>query len=120
MPIDSLVNSKEFRFYCFTNQYVDTVFFYKSIIELEEVRTWNRGHCNKGTIFKFPQSEGLLEIEESEDTPLFQGAGLYIEVDDVDCWYNRMVSKGFRIKQAISHTSYGHRSFKLEDPNNLS
>ncbi|GET33847.1 hypothetical protein PbJCM13498_27100 [Prolixibacter bellariivorans] len=88
-------------------------------MQLEEVRSWDRGHCNKGTIFKFPKSEFLLEVEESEEAPSFYGAGLYMEVDDVDDWYRKAVAQRIQIKQPISDTSYGHRSFKMEDPNGL-
>ncbi|WP_025864537.1 VOC family protein [Prolixibacter bellariivorans] len=114
-----LTDTNEFRFYYFTNRYADTVNFYKSVMQLEEVRSWDRGHCNKGTIFKFPKSEFLLEVEESEEAPSFYGAGLYMEVDDVDDWYRKAVAQRIQIKQPISDTSYGHRSFKMEDPNGL-
>ena len=108
----------EFRFYYFTNRYSDTVSFYKNILQLEEVRSWDRGFCEKGTIFQSPNGIGWIEIEEGLEEPILHGA-LYIEVEDVDRWYEKVFNSKIKITQAISDTSYGHRSFKFEDPNKL-
>ncbi|MEO6105465.1 MAG: VOC family protein [Cyclobacteriaceae bacterium] len=111
-------NSPEFRFYYFTSRYAETVSFYRDILQLEEVRSWDRGDCEKGTIFRSPNGAGLIEIEAGTEIPTIQG-GLYIQVEDVDMWYNIAVVKKVNIIQPISNTSYGHRSFKFADPNNL-
>lgn len=111
-------NLPEFRFYYFTSRYSETVSFYRDIMQLEEVRSWDRGDCEKGTIFRSPNGAGLIEIEEGNEIPTIQG-GLYIQVEDVDMWYNIAVAKKVNIIQPISNTSYGHRSFKFADPNNL-
>ncbi len=65
-------NSLEFRFYYFTKRYVETVSFYRHILQLEEVHSWDRGYCEKGTIFRSPNGTGLIEIEEGEEIPTFQ------------------------------------------------
>lgn len=111
--------SPEFRFYYFTNEYIETVFFYKNILQLQVVRSWDRGYCEKGTIFKSPNGVGLIEIEEGENIPSFLGGALYIEVEDVDFWYEIAISKKIKIIDPIANTSYGHRAFKFEDPNKL-
>jgi predicted enzyme related to lactoylglutathione lyase len=108
----------EFRFYYFTNRYASTVAFYKNILQLKEVRSWNRGEGDKGTIFQSPNGTGWIEIEEGTAAPIIQG-GLYIQVDDVDAWYEKL-NKTVKIIQPITNTSYGHRNFKFEDPNRLS
>jgi len=113
-----LDNSPEFRFYYFTNRYTETISFYKNILELEEVSSWDRGDCDKGTIFRSHNGTGLIEIEEGTESPILQG-GLYIEVEDVDSWYGKVIAKQIKIIQTIQDTSYGHRSFKFADPNNL-
>lgn len=110
--------SPEFRFYYFTPLYSETISFYKDTLQLEEVRSWDRGYCEKGTIFRSPNGAGLIEIEEGTEIPVIQGA-LYIQVEDVDKWYDIAVAKKINIIQPISNTSYGHRSFKFADPNNL-
>lgn len=111
-------NSPEFRFYYFTNNYQETVLFYKEILQLEVMRSWDRGHLEKGTIFISPNGTGLLEIEEGDNIPTLHG-GLYIEVEDVDSWYEKCINNNVSMIEHLSNKSYGHRSFKFEDPNKL-
>ena len=112
------LNLPEFRFYYFTSRYAETVSFYRDTLQLEVFRSWDRGNCEKGTIFRSPNGNGLIEIEEGVEIPIIQGV-IYIEVEDVDFWYEMIVKKKVNIVEAISNTSYGHRSFKFEDPNKL-
>ena len=111
-------NSTEFRFCYSTPHYAETVSFYKDTLQLEELRSWDRGGYQKGTIFKSPNGMGLIEIEEGTETPNLNGE-LYIEVEDVDHWYEMAVNKKLTIVRPITNTSYGHRSFKFGDPNKL-
>ena len=112
------LNLPEFRFYYFTSRYAETVSFYRDTLQLEIFRSLDRGNCEKGTIFRSPNGNGLIEIEEGVEIPIIQGV-IYIEVEDVDFWYEMIVKKKVNIVEAISNTSYGHRSFKFEDPNKL-
>ncbi|HYC40580.1 MAG TPA: VOC family protein [Chitinophagaceae bacterium] len=112
------MNATEFRFCYSTPLYAETVSFYKNILQLEEFRSWDRGEGLRGSIFHSPNGTGLIEIEEGGTTPILQGE-LYIEVEDVDLWYEKMTSKQVTINRPIANTSYGHRSFKIEDPNRL-
>ena len=111
-------NSTEFRFCYSTPRYSETVSFYKNKLQLQELRSWDRGHCQKGTIFKSPNGTGMIEIEEGTDAPTIHGE-LYIEVEDVDLWYEMAVNKKIVIIRPVANTCYGHRSFKFEDPNKL-
>ena len=108
----------EFRFYYFTNKYEETVSFYKNILQLEVMRSWDRSADDKGTIFYSPNGTGLIEIEKGTRVPVIQGA-LYIEVEDVDQWYEIAINNNAKIIQPLSDTSYGHRNFKFEDPGGL-
>ena len=108
----------EFRYYYFTKRYEETVSFYKDRLGLEVMRSWDRGELDRGTIFWSPNRTGLIEIEEGSEAPVLGGA-LYIEVDDVDDWYKKLADKEIKIIQPLSDMSYGHRSFKFEDPNKL-
>ena len=42
--------SAEFQFY-YTNRYKETVSFYRDMLLLEEVRSWDRSDLQKGTFF---------------------------------------------------------------------
>ncbi len=110
--------SPEFRFCYSTPLYAETVSFYKDRLQLEELRSWDRGDNQRGTIFISPNGAGLIEIEEGNETPA-TGGELYIEVGDVDRWYEMAISKKITIVRPITNTTYGHRSFKFEDPNKL-
>ncbi len=109
----------ESRFGYTTNLYVETISFYKNILQLEIYNSWDRGPNDKGTIFKSPNSVGLLEIEEGETMPVIIGASLYIQVENIDQLYEMAVKQAVSIIQPIQNTSFGHRNFKFEDPNKL-
>ncbi len=116
--MNKISNTLEFRFCYYTSLYAETVSFYKNRLQLKELRSWDRGHCQKGTIFQSPNGTGLIEIEEGTIVPVLQGE-LYIEVEDVDSWYEKIVSENIGIIRPLSNTSYGHRSFKFADPSHL-
>ncbi len=116
--MSNISNSPEFRFFYFTPIYEETVLFYKNRLRLKELRSWDRGPCQKGTIFQSPNGSGLIEILEGTTTPVLQGE-IYIEVEDVDHWHEKIVEEKIRIVHPLSDTSYGHRCFKFADPNKL-
>ena len=111
-------NTPEFRFFYFTDKYEETVNFYRNKLQLVELRSWDRGENDKGAIFHSPNGTGYIEIEEGREAPVLQGS-LYVEVEEVDRWYEFVLSKGIKIIQPLTDMSYGHRSFKFEDPNKL-
>lgn len=53
--------------------------------------------------------------------PPFQGQGVYltIEVDDVDAWHEKMITKGVTIKISLRDEPWGDRHFAIEDPNGI-
>ena len=116
--MNRISNSPEFRLFYSTPLYAETVSFYTNMLKLEVLRSWDRGPCQKGTIFQSPNGTGQIEIEEGTVVPVMQGE-LYIEVEDVDHWYEKIRKEKIRIITPVSDTSYGHRNFKFADPNNL-
>lgn len=112
------MSTPEFRFYYHTEDYEKTILFYKDLLSLEILNTWDRSDTDKGTIFHSPNGTGLIEIVKGNEKPLLGGA-LYIEVEDPDHWYEIVSEKGIKILQPLSDTYYGHRSFKFEDPNGM-
>lgn len=109
----------ESRFAYSTPLYTETIRFYKDVLQLEIYNSWDRGAYDRGTIFKSPNGTGLLEIEEGRIAPLITNASLYIEVENIDQFYEKAVQQGIQMIQPITNTSFGHRSFKFEDPNKL-
>lgn len=109
----------ESRFGYSTPLYAETIAFYKNVLQIEVYSSWDRGAYDRGTIFKSPNGAGLLEIEEGRTVPVISNASLYIEVENIEQLYEKAVKQGIQVIQPITNTSFGHRSFKFEDPNKL-
>lgn len=109
----------ESRFGYSTPLYAETIRFYKDVLQLEVYNSWDRGAFDRGTIFKSPNGAGLLEIEEGRTVPVITNASIYIEVENIEQLYEKAVQQGIQMIQPITDTSFGHRSFKFEDPNKL-
>ena len=108
----------EFRFYYFTPLYDETVAFYRDVLALAVSRTWSREGGDRGTIFISPNGRGLIEIEAGTQQPSIAG-GFYIEVADVELWYQRVADAGAPMVKTLGVTSYGHENFKTHDPSGV-
>jgi uncharacterized glyoxalase superfamily protein PhnB len=108
----------EFRFYYFTPRYEETVAFYRDALRLEIFRSWDRGEAARGTVFRSPNGTGLIEVEAGDVAPVLHG-GFYIEVADLDRWFERAKHAGCPILRPLGATEYGHRSFRTADPNGV-
>ncbi|TAL84854.1 MAG: VOC family protein [Rhodanobacter sp.] len=108
----------EFRFYFFTTKYDETVAFYRDVLQLQVDRSWNRSDQHRGTVFTSPNGTGLIEVEQGGKLPQIDG-GFYIEVDDIQGWYDRVTAAGAMIKKSLGVTDYGHLNFKVVDPNGV-
>lgn len=108
----------EFRFYFFTSKYDETVAFYRDVLQLKVDRSWDRSDQHRGTVFASPNGTGLIEVEQGNRLPQIDG-GFYIEVDDIDGWYDRVTAAGATIKKNLGVTDYGHLNFKVVDPSGV-
>lgn len=112
------MSSSEFRFYFYTPRYEETVRFYKDELEFAIFRQWDRTAEDRGTIFHSPNHKGFIEVEFGAVTPAIAG-GFYIEVEDLESRYDRLLQRGVIPHKEIGITSYGHRNFKVLDPNGI-
>ena len=108
----------EFRFYYFTPRYEATIAFYRDLLGFAIYHSWDREDGDRGTIFEAPNGVGFIEIEEGRESPSLRG-GFYIEVPDVDEWYEKARESGAPIARPVADTGYGHRNFKTTDPNGV-
>jgi predicted enzyme related to lactoylglutathione lyase len=108
----------EFRFYYFTPAYDETVAFYRDVRRFPVYRSWDRESGDRGTIFVAPNGHGLIEIEAGSQLPAIAG-GFYIEVPDVDRWYDSVRAAGGVITKEPGDTDYGHCNFKTVDPSGI-
>ncbi len=122
----SKVLAGEFRFAFFARDYDRTLTYYRDGLELPVVDSWDRGPDDQGTVFG--AASGLIEIlrvptvQEPDgvwDYRSPQGAWMVIETEDVDAWYGRVLEKGLSIKEPLMDQEWGHRSFRLVDPDGI-
>ena len=110
--------SPEFRFYYFTPRYEETVRFYRDVLGFQIFREWDRPEGDRGTVFHSPNGAGFIEIEAGEKAPSIAG-GFYIEVSDIEMRYDRLRQSGVHVRKELGLTPYGHRNFKVVDPNGI-
>ena len=113
----------EFRCAFFTEEYESTLSFYREMLGLEVGESWDRAPDDKGTIFL--AGSGMIEVLAmprhdrswvwSKEKP--RGFAIVIELDDVDAFYARILEKKVAVAAAIAYWEWGHRSFRIEDPN---
>ena len=118
--------SREFRFAFHARDYESTTAYYRDGLELPVVESWNHGPDDQGTLFR--AASGLIEVlklpRHQEPDSVWdyrqpQGAWIVVETDDVDAWYGRVLDKGLPIKEELTDQEWGHRSFRLVDPNGI-
>ena len=116
----------EFRFAFFARDYDRSLAYYRDGLELPIRDSWDRGPDDQGTVFR--AASGLIEVlrlprlQEPDgvwDYRAPQGAWIVVEADDVDAWYGRVVEKGLPIKEPLMDQEWGHRSFRLVDPDGI-
>lgn len=105
------------RIVFFINNYEETYTFYQKIIGAKIYREWNHsGNNGKGVVFEL----GAMKIEflESLKTTKPNNSYLYIEVDNVDDYYNNLQNK-VKILEDIDSKPWKHRNFTIEDNNGI-
>ena len=120
------MSTGEFRFAFFARDYEATLTFYRDGLELPIVGSWNRGPDARGTLFS--AASGIIEVlglpRHPKDTSVWdsnapQGVMMVIETEDIDAWYKLAVDKDLPIKEELTNQKWGHRSFRLTDPNGI-
>jgi len=118
--------ANQFRCAYATDEYQATIAFYRDGLRLEIVESWDRSDTDKGTLFKV--ASGIIEVvllssDESHgewESHRPQGFTIVIETDDVDALYERLLSREINITEGLKNQKWGHRSFRVSDPNGVS
>ena len=117
---------REFRIGFHARDYERTTSYYRDGLGLPVVESWDHGPDAQGSLFQ--AGSGLIEVlklpsqQEPDSVWDFrepQGVWIAIEADDVDAWYAAVVEKGLPIKEPMTNQEWGHRSFRLVDPNGI-
>ena len=109
----------EFRFGIVASNYEQSLTFYRDGLGLETIRSWDEGPKGRGTLFK--AADGTIEVFSTEALPSAtpRGIWMYFEVADVDVCFERAVANGLHILLKPVNTSWGHRRFKVRDPDGV-
>jgi uncharacterized glyoxalase superfamily protein PhnB len=118
--------ANQFRCAYATDKYEATVKFYRDGLGLEVDESWDRSDTDKGTLFK--AASGIIEVvkrsaDESHgewENHRPQGFTIVIETVDVDELYETLSGRGLNITEGLRNQKWGHRSFRLADPNGVS
>ena len=109
----------EFRFGVVAGDYERSLAFYRDGLGLEIIRSWDEGSSGSGTLFR--AADGTIEVlsDKSLRSADPRGVWVYIEVEDVDASFERAVAKGLPILMKPVNTPWGHRRFKVRDPDGI-
>jgi uncharacterized glyoxalase superfamily protein PhnB len=118
--------TNQFRCAYATDRYETTIEFYRDGLGLEIEESWDRSDSDKGTLFKV--ASGIIEVVKRStdkshgewESHRPQGFTIVIETDDVDALYERLLSRAINITEGLKHQKWGHRSFRVSDPNGVS
>ena len=109
----------EFRFSLFTQKYRESIAFYKDILKLPVVNSWNRGFNDSGYLFKAASGHIVVLQSATKQVEPLVDAVILIEVEDLDSQYDFCRKQGVEIVQEIQKREWGDRDFKVVDPNRL-
>ena len=112
-------NNLEFRFSFQTMKYSETISFYTDVLEFPVVKTWNRGFNDSGHQFKAASGMIIVLQSATKQVEPLANAVILIQVEDLDACFSRLKDKGAPIAQEIVKREWGHRDFKISDPNGL-
>ena len=117
--MDNDNNKMEFRFSFFTQKYKESISFYKDILKLPVVNSWNRGFNDSGYLFKAASGHMVVLQSATKQVEPLMDAVLLIEVEDLDKQYSFCKEQGVEIVQKIQRREWGDKDFKVVDPNRL-
>ena len=108
-----------------TDQFEQTVAFYRDTLELRIAGGWDRGSGDRGSYFY--AANGLIEIMErsaARESDLLsskppQGVNIQIEVDEIKMWYERIKARGVKLRHDYEAFEWGEQGFSFEDPNGV-
>ncbi len=112
-------NDLEFRFSFYTKKYAETIAFYADILKLPVVKTWNRGFNDSGHQFKAASGMMIVLQSATKQVEPLTDAVILIQVEDLDGYLQEVKGRGAPIVQEIVKREWGHRDFKISDPNGL-
>lgn len=110
----------EFRFVFLSKDYATSVAFYRDDLALPIDHDWDYGPDDRGTVFK--AGSALIEIFSAFPGLTYsspQGIWMSIQVDNADEMFERAQQRGLKITQQPTNYPWGHRMFKILDPDGI-
>lgn len=112
--------SSIFRFIFWPKDYQESIDFYKQDLALPLLSDWDRGPGNKGTIVDGGSGQiEILDIKPGKEVINPKGFEIYIEVPDVDEYYEYIKGKSIPILGELVVKPWGDKTFSIHDPNGI-
>ena len=94
--------------------------FYEGMLGFRRLDSWSDDEHQSVLV---EASDGrLVELHQPNDPKAYKppsGFGMVFIVDDVDAWHSRMHGQSAKISMGLDDRPWGHRSFGLEDPDEV-
>ena len=119
------MNALEFRFAFYARDFEKSVRFYQETLELQFMRGWDR-EDGKGALLS-AGCTAVVEIYGAANNQTYDGPGpvainLAFRLEDataVDQFYQKLAAKGTDKIRAPKNYHWGHRSFRMYDPDDI-
>lgn len=114
------MNSSELRVLFRASDFDASVRFYQELLGMERLKNWERD-TGSGVILRAGPGRtiellGAPPGQGYADERLPRGVTLWLQVDDVAEWYERLRASGAVIARELADDPWGTRSFRLDDP----
>jgi uncharacterized glyoxalase superfamily protein PhnB len=114
------MTEKVFRVQLYSKNYEKLNNFYKNQLGFPIVGGRETGHDDRVTLYK--AASGVIETiyaPPDSEVPESMGLTIQIEVDNVDAFFEQIRLKEVPIIRGIENKFWGHRNFKIRDPNGI-
>ncbi len=110
-----------FRFIFWPHDYKKSVDFYEQGLGCAIISQWDKGPGRRGTVFNVGAGDiEILELgQEGKSVINPQGFEIYIEVPNVDEYYQVIKDKSIPILGEIADKPWGDRTFSINDPDGI-
>jgi len=120
------MNALEFRFAFYARDLDKSVRFYRNTLGMKYIDGWDREN-DKGALLS-AGGTAVVEIIGAPEGKTYDGPGpvainLALRLEDaseVDKFYEQLAAKGTENIRAPKDYHWGHRSFRIYDPDNIS
>src|SRR5258708_8454486 len=108
------MNAREMRVKLYVKDFALVEHFYKDLLHLSSVHSWDRGATDRGAMFD--TGSGIIELLTANAAYLpVQGCDVSLRVDDVWSLWGELRNQT-KVIHALRNNAWGDTSFCVSDP----